>query len=103
MDTPMNVKSIKEQLVSAEEHTSKNLHHLGTKASLIASRAQVGFLKASAQSREMIHRRPLTAVLAGIGAGCVLGGLTGLIIGRKTGHPNHAIGLDEKTKSEVCK
>jgi len=63
------VKPAKEALDSAREQTSKTLHDFETKAALVARRAQVRFLKASGHGRELVHRRPLTAVLAGFGAG----------------------------------
>lgn len=77
-----NVKPIKEVLVSAQEEATRKLHELETKATLVASRAQVRFLKASGTAREIIHRRPLTTVLAGFGAGVLIGGLaTALLAG----------------------
>ena len=51
---------------------------------MIHRSAQVDFLKATGKSREMAHRRPLTAVLAGFGVGCLIGGITGLVVGKQT-------------------
>ena len=76
------VKPIQEALDSAREQTSKTLHDVETKAALLASRAQVRFLKASASTRERVHRRPLTAVLAGFGTGCLIGAIVGFVARR---------------------
>jgi ElaB/YqjD/DUF883 family membrane-anchored ribosome-binding protein len=79
LEERMNVKPLKETLDSVREQASAKVHEIETKAALIASRAQVGFLKASGSAREMIHRRPLTSMFVGFGAGCLIGGLAVLI------------------------
>jgi ElaB/YqjD/DUF883 family membrane-anchored ribosome-binding protein len=86
IEDQMKVKTIKikERFVSAQDQAAHKIHDLETKAALIGSRAQVSLLKATGRTREVIHRRPLTSVLAGIGAGCLLGGLAGLIVGRNS-------------------
>lgn len=76
------VKPIKGALDSARERTSKTLRDYETRAALAARRAQVRFLNASGRSREWVHRRPLTAVIAGFGAGCLIGVIGGLFAGR---------------------
>jgi ElaB/YqjD/DUF883 family membrane-anchored ribosome-binding protein len=76
------VTPIKEGLHSAETAGAKALEDIKIQTALAASRLQVGFLKASGSTREMIHRRPLTTVLAGIGVGYLVGALMGLVIGR---------------------
>ncbi len=83
MENQVNVKSIKERFVLAEEQAAHKMHDLETKAALIGSRAQVGLLKATGRTREVIHRRPLTSMLAGVGVGCLIGGVAGLIVGRR--------------------
>jgi hypothetical protein len=78
----LNVKPVNE--TSTLQQISQKMHGIETKGALMASRAEVNVLKAYGSAREMIHRRPLTSVLAGLGVGCVMGGLTGLMAGRYT-------------------
>ena len=84
MNAPIDhpVKPIRETLISPADKTSGKWHAIETKAELVASRAQVDFLKTSGRTRELIHRRPLTAVFAGLGVGCLIGGLTSFAVGK---------------------
>ena len=74
------------------------LHDIETKAALVARRAQVRFLKASDHARELVHRRPLTAVLTGLGAGCFIGLIGGLVVGKSAKKDDRAAELDDGMK-----
>lgn len=56
-----------------QARTAKSVGNAQTKAALLGSRAQVKLMKASNLTRDRIHQKPILSVLAGIGAGVLVG------------------------------
>ena len=64
---------------------------------LLARRTQVRRRETSSEARALVHRYPLTAVLAGFAIGCLVGGVTGLLGGKA----KHMAAQEENTCPNV--
>ena len=79
----VDLQPIKEMLDSCRDRVVSHLEQLETKAALVGSRAQLRLTKTAGETRELIHRHPLTLVLASLGVGLLLGGLTTIALSQR--------------------